>query len=194
MKKTSWGWNPPQYELLNNGKYRIFYGVSSHEVTRKHIDHETGEETEETVTEWIAYYDDFDLPELKTAIKDNNEMAINRILLNKRVDLYDSSDFVNQFSIGGINLWLDSSMRDKVRENLESSEKEGETETVLRFSGMSFPVTVEMGWQMYYSVLAYAKKCWNVTESHREAIAELTTAEELKNYDYTANYPEKLAF
>lgn len=50
------------------------------------------------------------------------------------------------------------------------------------------------GWQMYYAVLGYARECWNVTESHLAAAASLTTVEEMKAYDYTVGYPEKLSF
>lgn len=114
-------------------------------------------------------------------------------LMNELVE-YDSSDAVNQFSINGIKLWLDSNMRDKVRENLASCDAECITETTLRIDGMAFPVTVETGWAMYNAVLSYARKCWNNTETHREAIKNLTTKEEIMGYDYKTGYPEKLNF
>ena len=47
---------------------------------------------------------------------------------------------------------------------------------------------------MYYSVLAYARECWNVTESHLATVDKLETVEELMNYNYTVNYPMKLVF
>lgn len=53
---------------------------------------------------------------------------------------------------------------------------------------------MQLGWQMYYSVLAYARDSWNVTESHNATVDKLTTVEEMKAYDYTAGYPAKLAF
>ncbi len=114
--------------------------------------------------------------------------------LIKALEEYDSSSKVNEFTIGDIKLWLDSSMRDKVRENLEYCKQVGLTETTLRISGHSFTLTTEQGWQMYYAVLGYARECWNVTEMHREAIMKLRTEEEIKGYNYTTGYPEKLVF
>jgi hypothetical protein len=55
-------------------------------------------------------------------------------------------------------------------------------------------LTTEQGWQMYYAVLGYARECWNVTEMHREAIMRLRTEKEIKEYNYTTGYPEKLVF
>ena len=107
---------------------------------------------------------------------------------------YDKSEKVNMFTINGINLWLDSDLRYKVFENLESSEKEGLTKTTLRINGMSFNVTVEEGWAMYYAVLSYARKCWNVTEDHHTAINKITDIEGLLAYDFTSGYPAKLSF
>lgn len=47
---------------------------------------------------------------------------------------------------------------------------------------------------MYYSVLAYARECWNVTESHLATVDKLETIEEIINYDYKSGYPDKLVF
>lgn len=116
----------------------------------------------------------------------------NRLL--GELEEYDSSNKVNQFTINGINLWLDSNMRDKVRENLASCDAEGIKETTLRIDGMAFTVSVETGWAMYNALLSYARKCWNNTEKHREAINKLSTMEEIIAYDYTVGYPEKLHF
>ena len=107
---------------------------------------------------------------------------------------YDKSQEVEDFTIGGIHLWLDHDMRGKVKENLETCQQFGEENTTLRFNGMAFPVTVAMGWQMYWSVLAYARACWNVTESHLAAASKLQTVEEVLAYDYKSGYPSKLAF
>ena len=59
---------------------------------------------------------------------------------------------------------------------------------------MAFPITVELGWKMYYAVLGYARETWNVTQTHLATIASLETVEDLINYDYKSGYPEKLVF
>lgn len=117
-----------------------------------------------------------------------------REMLLRMIERYDSSSSVNEFSVSGVKLWLDYELRGKVEENLKSCENEGLTETVLRINGMEFPMTIEQGWTMYYTVLSYARKCWNVTEQHKSAVRSMTSLEELVAYDYTTLYPEKPSF
>lgn len=202
MKKyqVTWGWEPPRYEVRNNGNVRVFFASEKKTETRERIDPETEEATSEEVTLWLC-----DVAEYEKGVEDDMELitlvkqapesdGCQRALLRARVKAYDKSAHVEDFTIGGIHLWLDSTLRSKVKENLETCVQLGEENTTLRFEGMAFPVTVEQGWQMYYAVLAYARDSWNVTENHLQAIESLTTAEEMKAYDYTAGYPEKLAF
>ena len=199
MKKyqVTWGWNPPQYDRPN-GNFRLFY--HSEEVTREvnHEDPETGEVTSETITEWLCDVVEYDKSEAKEILRllkeDSNSLECNKWLLTAKINAYDKSRHVEDFTLGGVHLWLDSTLRSKVKENLETCQQFGEENTTLRFNGMAFPITVQMGWQMYYAVLAYARDSWNVTESHLAAIEKLTTVEEIKAYDYTVGYPQKLAF
>ena len=37
-----------------------------------------------------------------------------------------------------------------------------------------------------------ADECFNVTASHKQAVSELTTIEEVDAYDYNAGYPKML--
>ena len=140
-----------------------------------------------SVAEYKALYD-------AMGISDESQLPLLREKLKETITRYDKSDAVNDFTIGGIHLWLDSTMRSKVKENLETCQTFGEENTTLRFEGMAFPVTVQMGWQMYYSVLAYARDSWNATESHLATVDKLQTIEEILAYDYKAGYPAKLAF
>lgn len=140
-----------------------------------------------SVAEYKALYD-------AMGVSDESQLPLLREKLKETITRYDKSDAVNDFTIGGIHLWLDSTMRSKVKENLETCQTFGEENTTLRFEGMAFPVTVQMGWQMYYSVLAYARDSWNATESHLATVDKLQTIEEILAYDYKAGYPAKLAF
>ena len=199
MKKytVTWGWEPPQYDRPK-GNFRLFF--HKEEVTREvsHEDPETGEVTSETITEWlcdVVEYEKSEATEILRLLKeDKNSVECNRWLLNAKIEAYDKSRHVEDFTLGGVHLWLDSILRTKVEENLKTCQQLGEENTTLRFGGMAFPVTVQQGWQMYYAVLAYARDSWNVTESHKAAVAKLTTVEELQAYDYTVGYPQKLGF
>jgi hypothetical protein len=199
MKKyqVTWGWQPPQYDRPK-GNFRLFFYTEEVEREVTHKDFETGEETTEIIHEWlcdVVEYEGSEAAEILRLIKeDKNSVECKRWLLKAKIEAYDKSRHVNDFTISGIHLWLDSTMRGKVKENLETCQQLGEEYTTLRFEGMAFPVTVQMGWQMYYAVLAYARDSWNVTEAHLASADKLETAEEFDSYDYTAGYPAKLGF
>lgn len=199
MKKyqVTWGWQPPQYDRPK-GNFRLFFYTEEVEREVTHKDFETGEETTETIHEWlcdVVEYEGQEAAEILRLIKeDKNSVECKRWLLKAKIEAYDKSSHVNDFTISGIHLWLDSTMRGKVKENLETCQQLGEEYTTLRFEGMAFPVTVQMGWQMYYAVLAYARDSWNVTEAHLARADKLETAEEFDAYNYTAGYPAKLGF
>lgn len=268
MAKVTWGWKPPQYEVLSDGTIRLFYrseeqkrtvqrtelrpvvneelptdeevyepsqeeldSVIVREATAmeeiKPEDATTGESTEETtdhivqenemvesteeesieepqyeevvieeeITEWICDVVYLKNDALLQLIKsDPDGLECQKRILEERIKAYDDSEYVNDLSVGGVHMWLDHNLRTKVRENLESCEREGLTETVLRIGEFSLSVTVEQGWAMYYAVLAYARASWNVTQEHYEAKSAMTDVEECKAFDWTSGYPEKLAF
>lgn len=128
------------------------------------------------------------------SVDESKQFGLLKEKLKEEVRRYDKSSEVEDFTIGGVHLWLDSTMRSKVRENLETCQQKGETNTTLRFEGMAFPITVTMGWQMYYAVLDYARASWNATEEHLARIDALENVEEVLAYDYRTGYPDKLAF
>lgn len=45
---------------------------------------------------------------------------------------------------------------------------------------------------MLNALEVYAAEALNTTESHKANVEALTTIQEVKNYDFTTNYPEKL--
>lgn len=126
-------------------------------------------------------------------LEEERQVSILKKKLKEEIGRYDKSEAVEDFTIGGIHLWLGYNLRNKVRENLETAQMKGETDVVLRYNRMEFPMTVETGWQLYYAVLDYACATWDVTESHLASAESLETVEEILSYDYTKNYPEKLS-
>jgi hypothetical protein len=48
--------------------------------------------------------------------------------------------------------------------------------------------------QMLYAIEVYASKCYDNTQYHISQVNKLDNIEDLKNYDYTTGYPEKLIF
>lgn len=192
MKKytVTWGWEPPQFDSKAGG-IRLFYNTKQIEREVTHKDSETEEETTEMITEWLCDVVEYSREECQQFFYLSG-LEAQKWLLKEKINAYDKSKYVESFSINGVEIWLDSELRNKVRENLETCNQFNETETVLRFNGMAFPVSVEQGWQMYYLVLKYARDCWNVTQEHLAEVSELQSVEDIKNYDYKSGYPEKL--
>lgn len=59
-------------------------------------------------------------------------------------------------------------------------------------------VSIEIKCELLMSLLSkleiYASKCYNVTTDHLYNITKITTIDELDNYNFKINYPEKLTF
>lgn len=127
-------------------------------------------------------------------IKDEQQVELLKEKLLAEIRRYDKSEAVENFTIQGVHMWLNSDMRNKVRENLETAQQKGEGDVILRYNGLAFPMSVTMGWQLYYAVLDYARATWDVTEIHLAKVSKIDNVEDLMSYDYKAGYPAKLAF
>ena len=177
VKETDWcSYESGQYDgELSVKSLNMYFGKSQRLPKMRELKEfgEVVEMTEETLVTWMREY------------------------LLKAIAKHDKSKEVEDFTIGGVHIWLDHNLRGKVRENLESCEKEGLTETVLRIDGMEFPVTIEAGWMMYYAVLKYARETWNTTEIHNGAVMNgINSSQGMIDYEdyYPTAYPPKLAF
>ncbi len=200
IKTATWGWYPPKYELLSNNTFKIYFNPVEHEktVTIPAIPLSAGEEseeyTEETVKYYLVNYVEKENADLLQAIKDKNTLTTSRLLLQERINAYDSSDNVNSFSINGTSIWLDKATRVGLMNSTTIQKDSGEENATLWFNGNSFTLSCDVAISMLKQLEIYALKCYNVTAEHLAKCAELTTAEELDNYGYTANYPDKLVF
>lgn len=110
---------------------------------------------------------------------------------------HDGSEAVNSFSIGGVSLWWDKTTRASLAARVEAITSAGETVATL-WCGSQPPVPVEMpvgeARAMLARIEAYAAETFNVTQRHRVAVYSIDSVEELKAYDHTAGYPDKLRF
>ena len=129
-------------------------------------------------------------------LKDADISNSMKMYLLREVELYDKSDSVECFSMDGARMWLDYTMRTKLRECLESSQSEGRENITLMFGGLTFCIPIDKGWQMYYALLKYARDSWNVTEQHKVTIPELTEINEIISYEdsIASSYPTRLSF
>ena len=107
---------------------------------------------------------------------------------------YDSSSEVNQFTIGGIPVWLDKATRSGLLLRFEAESKVGRENTTLWNEGVSYTLPLESAMQMLIALELYASECYDNTQRHLAEVSKLESIAEVEAYDYTIGYPAKLAF
>ena len=107
---------------------------------------------------------------------------------------YDSSSEINEFSIGGVPMWLDKATRAGLLLRFEAEGKVGRTETTLWNDGQSYTLPLEQAQQILIALELYASACYDNTQSHIAEVQKLDSKEAVEAYDYTTGYPSKLAF
>lgn len=198
MITLTWGWQPPIFEKLNNGNIRVFFYSKSYTETVEHQDPETKEVTTEERTSWLCNAIEVSDKYITSMANENSEsLEFHKALLRERILALDSSEHVNSFSIGGIKTWIDKATRVGLKLRFEAEKRLGKTETTLWQNGMQFPLPLigdVTALDMLDGIELYASACYDVTQMHLANIVTLTSVEEVKNYDYLAGYPQKLAF
>jgi hypothetical protein len=113
---------------------------------------------------------------------------------------YDSSEYVNicyiQLNDNILPYWtnknersvLKSVIHDYIDNNIPN----------YRLDLRDLNISIELNCELLLNILSvleiYASQCYNVTTDHLYNINKLTTLEELNNYNFKINYPEKLTF
>ena len=105
---------------------------------------------------------------------------------------YDTSDKVNGFVLNGLLVWLDKATRVGLMNSTTIAKAAGQETTTLWLGVMKLVVDCDKAIQLLSALEMYALECFNVTESHKQAVSELTTIEEVEAYDYKAGYPKML--
>ena len=107
---------------------------------------------------------------------------------------YDSSEAVNEFTIGGQSVWLDKATRAGLLLRFEAESKVGREQTTLWNNGQSYTLPLADAMQMLIALELYASECYDNTQRHLAEVSKLETIAEVEAYDYTIGYPNKLAF
>lgn len=118
------------------------------------------------------------------------ERAKNRKITD--IDIYDESENVNEFYLGGMPMWLDAHTRQQLRISIEAYQATG-AETVTKwFGGQQFTFPTSAWLQMLNALEVYAAEALNVTEAHKAAVMAVDSVEDIEDYDITQGYPQKL--
>lgn len=108
------------------------------------------------------------------------------------ITAYDTSDKVNGFMLNGLLVWLDKATRVGLMNSTNIAKATGQQTTTLWLKGIKLVVDCDKAIQLLSALEMYALECFNVTASHKAAVNELTTIEEVEAYDYKTGYPKML--
>ena len=114
--------------------------------------------------------------------------------LKRAIKKYDKSKAVENFTINGIDVWLDKDTRTGLLLRFQAEKASGKTNTVLWHEGMQFPLVVDTAIQMLYAIEVYASQTYDKTAEHLAAVDKLASVDALIAYDYKTGYPAQLAF
>ena len=116
------------------------------------------------------------------------------------ITAYDTSSSVNGFILNGMLIpWSKNDpnspnveKRMGLRQNIADKVALGDEYITIWLKGMSFTMACAQAEVLMRSIENYAYECFNVTASHKQAVSELTTIEEVEAYNYKSGYPKML--
>lgn len=138
---------------------------------------------EPSMSEWAAWIEVF-----------NGTLNFLKERMKHIINNYDSSSEVNQFYINNSPIWLDKNTRAGLKLRFESELASRKTDTILWYNGTSFNLQLDKAIQMLYAIELYASECYDNTQKHLANIDSISSIEEIINYNYKINYPQKLNF
>lgn len=120
------------------------------------------------------------------------ELEIEKRKAIKAIEDYDVSLEVNSFFLNGVQVWLDKSTRVGLMNSLNIEKLAGKETSTLWFGNIKLDINTEAAIQMLSSLELYALECYNKTAEHKVSIKNMTSVEDVINYDFTEGYPDKL--
>lgn len=108
------------------------------------------------------------------------------------ISAYDTSDKVNGFMLNGLLVWIDKATRVGLMNSTTIAKAAGQQTTTLWLGGLKLVVDCDKAIQLLSALEMYALECFNVTASHKQAVSELTSIEDVEVYDYKKGYPKML--
>lgn len=108
------------------------------------------------------------------------------------LEAYDSSENVNSFTLNGVPMWLDYATRQQLRTSIEAYQAQGAEQVTKWFNGVQFTFPTSVWLQMLNLLEVYASEALNTTESHKAAINSLVSIEDIDEYNFTLDYPNKI--
>ena len=108
------------------------------------------------------------------------------------INEYDKSENVNSFTINGITDWISRNTRVALLHAIDVVEQNNGTEYTVWLGGVPLTLPTQTIKQFLTTLELYAIEAFNVTNRHIYEVNNLTTVEDVEQYNITAGYPEKI--
>lgn len=115
------------------------------------------------------------------------------ILVGKIEDYYSSAD-VKTFYVNGTPIWFDSEKRILLTSSISMEKEVGKETTILWVDGVPYTMSVDDARQMMIDIEMYSMACFNNEQTNIAEAKALTLKSEIRDFDITKGYPEKLSF
>lgn len=109
------------------------------------------------------------------------------------IEEYAESSNVNEFSFMGIKMWLDVKTRIGYSMSIRSADTLGQKTIQMPVNGNVYPIELEKARKLLATVHLYADATFKVTQQHIANVKALQSVDEVKAYDNTKGYPQKLS-
>lgn len=147
---------------------------------------------------WVEYIEPKSEVQTQPELTDEEKFNIAKQDLIEKILEYDKSSDVNicyiEFANQQLPYWADklerSSLKSAIQDCINCGRENYRLD--LREVGIYVDVNCENALNILSQLEVYAIDCYNTTTDHLFAVNNLTTIEELENYDYKQNYPEKI--
>ena len=110
----------------------------------------------------------------------------------KEIDDYDKSDEVNCFYVNGQKMWIDRDTRVSLYHTASILNSDTIRIWTKGENPIYFDLPVDLCKTLLQQLEQYAKSAYDTTALHKYNVNQLTIYEEIKNYNYKSNYPEKI--
>lgn len=107
---------------------------------------------------------------------------------------YNQSEEVNSFTLGGQTMWLNFDERSRLQKAVDAKEALGRATMTKDWGGVEYTFTIQQWKRMLATLEDYAYDCQNATDRHKAAIDRLQTVQQVEEYDFTTDYPDKPVF
>lgn len=117
--------------------------------------------------------------------------------LTYQIHIFNDQGYINYFTYGDLKLKMLYEDRARFKMSLDAYKLLGKQTMTKYFYGHKIDFNLKDYDKLILMLAAlevYYSECWNVTQQHLEFVKNVTSIDEIYNFDITADYPSQLKF